>query len=52
MNQNEYHDLDDEHLYRHARLVTAAVIAKIHTIDWTTELLKTNTLIAAMRINW
>ncbi|KAI3722332.1 hypothetical protein L2E82_33365 [Cichorium intybus] len=50
--KKEYHDLDDEHLYRHARLVTSAVIAKIHTIDWTTELLKTDTLFAAMRINW
>uniref|UniRef100_A0A7N2N0D0 Uncharacterized protein n=1 Tax=Quercus lobata TaxID=97700 RepID=A0A7N2N0D0_QUELO len=28
-----YPDLDDEQLYRHARLVTAVVIAKIHTID-------------------
>ena len=26
---------DDERLYWHARLVTSAVIAKIHTIDWT-----------------
>lgn len=50
--KKEYHDLDDEHLYRHARLVTSAVIAKIHTIDWTIELLKTDTLAAAMRINW
>lgn len=47
-----YPDLDDEKLYRHARLVTSAVIAKIHTIDWTTELLKTDTLVAGMRINW
>ncbi|KAE9607480.1 putative hem peroxidase [Lupinus albus] len=47
-----YPDFDDERLYRHARLVTSAVIAKIHTIDWTVELLKTDTLLAAMRINW
>ncbi|KAK3406072.1 hypothetical protein EUGRSUZ_K02262 [Eucalyptus grandis] len=46
-----YPDLDDEKLYRHARLVTSAVIAKIHTIDWTVELLKTDTLLAGMRIN-
>ncbi|KAH0866870.1 hypothetical protein HID58_073892 [Brassica napus] len=39
-------------LYRHARLVTSAVIAKIHTIDWTVELLKTDTLLAGMRTNW
>ncbi|ESR59682.1 hypothetical protein CICLE_v10014579mg [Citrus x clementina] len=45
-------DLGDEELYRHARLVTSAVIAKVHTIDWTVELLKTDTLLAGMRINW
>ncbi|KAM4099558.1 hypothetical protein ACJW30_05G000300 [Castanea mollissima] len=47
-----YPDLDDEQLFRHARLVTAAVIAKIHTIDWTVELLKTDTLQVGMRVNW
>ncbi|WJX65442.1 Alpha-dioxygenase PIOX [Trifolium repens] len=44
--------LDDEDLYRRARLVTSAVIAKIHTIDWTVELLKTDTLFAGMNANW
>jgi alpha-dioxygenase len=33
-------------------LVTSAVIAKVHTIDWTVELLKTKTMRAAMRANW
>lgn len=47
-----YPDLDDEKLYHYARLVTSAVIAKIHTIDWTVELLRTDTLLAGMRINW
>ncbi|KAK4603773.1 hypothetical protein RGQ29_012326 [Quercus rubra] len=50
--KREYHHLDDEELYRHARLVTSAVIAKVHTIDWTVELLKTDTLLAGMRANW
>ncbi|KAK7320158.1 hypothetical protein RJT34_04892 [Clitoria ternatea] len=50
--KEHYPDFDDEQLYRHARLVTSAVIAKIHTIDWTVELLKTDTLLAGMRINW
>nr|GFD21036.1 alpha-dioxygenase 1-like [Tanacetum cinerariifolium] len=48
--KKEYPDLEDEDIYRRARLVTSAVIAKIHTIDWTIELLKTDTLVAAMRI--
>ncbi|KAA0058125.1 alpha-dioxygenase 2 [Cucumis melo var. makuwa] len=52
MLKERYPDFDDEQLYRHARLVTSAVIAKIHTIDWTVELLKTETLLAGMRINW
>ncbi|CAI9113502.1 OLC1v1014114C1 [Oldenlandia corymbosa var. corymbosa] len=52
MLKENYPDLDDEKLYRHARLVTSAVIAKVHTIDWTLELLKTDTLTAGMRINW
>ncbi|XP_024641664.1 alpha-dioxygenase 1 isoform X2 [Medicago truncatula] len=50
--KKEYPYLEDEDLYRHARLVTSAVIAKIHTIDWTVELLKTDTLLAGMRANW
>ncbi|XP_077237811.1 alpha-dioxygenase PIOX-like isoform X2 [Tasmannia lanceolata] len=50
--KKEYPEMKDEELYRHGRLVTAAVIAKIHTIDWTVELLKTNTMLAAMRGNW
>lgn len=50
--QKEYPEMNDEELYYHAKLVTSAVIAKIHTIDWTTELLKTDTLLAALRINW
>lgn len=48
----EYPHLNDEELFRKARLVTSAVIAKIHTIDWTVELLKTHTMNAAMHANW
>ncbi|CAA3021968.1 alpha-dioxygenase 1 [Olea europaea subsp. europaea] len=50
--KKEYPDLKDEELYRHARLVISAVIAKVHTIDWTVELLKTDMLRAGMRGNW
>ncbi|RDX61776.1 Alpha-dioxygenase 1, partial [Mucuna pruriens] len=50
--KSHYPELEDEELYRHARLVTSAVIAKVHTIDWTVELLKNDTLLAAMRTNW
>ena len=31
----QYPELDDEELYDKARLVNAALMAKIHTVDWT-----------------
>lgn len=52
MIQSEYPKLTDDELYHYARLVTSAVIAKIHTIDWTVELLKTDTMNAGMHANW
>lgn len=52
ISQEEHPNLSDEELYRYARLVTSAVIAKVHTIDWTVELLKTKTMRAGMRANW
>ncbi|KAM3363942.1 hypothetical protein P3S68_018796 [Capsicum galapagoense] len=42
--KKEYQELKHEDLYRHARLVTSVVIAKVHTIDWSVEILKTDTL--------
>lgn len=45
-------ELDDEGLFRKARLAVAAIVAKIHTIDWTVELLKTPMLKTAMNVNW
>lgn len=45
-------EYDDEALFRIGRLVVSAVIAKIHTIDWTVELLKTKTLYLSMNANW
>ncbi|KAF7042007.1 hypothetical protein CFC21_051712 [Triticum aestivum] len=52
MQFEEHPNLSDEELYRYAKLVTFAVIAKIHTIDWTVELLKTKIMKAAMHANW
>lgn len=42
----------DDELFEHARLVNAALIAKIHTVEWTTALLTTPTMRAAMAANW
>ena len=44
--------LSDEELFDKGRLVVSALVAKIHTIDWTVELLKTYTLQVGMRTNW
>jgi len=45
-------ELDDERLFQIARLVVSAGIAKIHTIEWTTQLLYNDPLHAAMNSNW
>ncbi|MEN8174388.1 MAG: peroxidase family protein [Pseudomonadota bacterium] len=47
-----YRDVDDERLYQVARLVVAAEIAKIHTIEWTTQLLYDEPLFLGMNSNW
>ncbi|CAN0517501.1 unnamed protein product, partial [Ectocarpus sp. 8 AP-2014] len=43
---------DDEEIFRKARLGVSAIVAKVHTIDWTVELLKNPILRTAMRANW
>jgi len=45
-------DMTDQQLYDTARLVNAAVIAKIHTIDWTPAIIAHPTTVFAMRANW
>jgi hypothetical protein len=42
----------DDELYHKARLVTAALLAKIHTLEWTLAVIQTNVLKAAMQTNW
>ena len=43
---------DDERLYQTARLIVAAMIAKIHTVEWTPAILNTPVLDRAMHVNW
>ena len=45
-------DWSDEALFQTARLVNAAVMAKIHTIEWTPAILPNRTLNDAMSANW
>lgn len=47
-----YADVTDADLFRAARLVVSAVIAKIHTVEWTTQLLYNEPLYRGMNSNW
>lgn len=42
----------DDKLFEHARLVNAALMAKIHTVEWTTAILGHPTMQTGMRGNW
>ncbi|MFF4403164.1 peroxidase family protein [Streptomyces sp. NPDC001404] len=42
----------DEELFQRARLVNAALIAKIHTVEWTPAVISHPTTVTAMHANW
>jgi hypothetical protein len=48
----KYKDVTDDELFEVARLVVSAEIAKIHTLEWTTQLLYNEPLFLAMNANW
>src|SRR6476620_9683360 len=45
-------ELSDDELYDKARLVVAALMAKIHTVDWTPAIIAHPTTVKALRTNW
>ena len=47
-----YKDVTSDELFEVARLVVAAEIAKIHTIEWTPQLLYNEPAYLAMNANW
>jgi hypothetical protein len=47
-----YPGWDDEELFQRARLVNAALLAKIHTVEWTPAVISHPTTKIAMRANW
>lgn len=47
-----YPDWDDEALFQTSRLVNAALIARIHTIEWTPAILPNEALLSGMQANW
>ena len=48
----QHPEFTDDELFGYARNVISALVAKIHTVDWTVELLKTLQLEIAMKTNW
>jgi Animal haem peroxidase len=48
----EYPHMSDQELYDKARLVNAALMAKIHTVDWTPAIIAHPTTVFALRANW
>lgn len=50
--REHYPDWDDERLFQTARLINAAEIAKIHTVEWTPGILANRTIHDAMHANW
>jgi Animal haem peroxidase len=50
--KKEYPDWTDDNLYDHARLINAALMAKIHTTEWTPGILSHPALQIGMDANW
>ena len=48
----EYPRWSDEQVFQHARLVVAALLAKIHTVEWTPAIISHPTTVTALRANW
>jgi hypothetical protein len=47
-----YKGWSDERVYQTARLIVSALIAKIHTVEWTPAILATKALDIGMHTNW
>jgi hypothetical protein len=43
---------DDERLFQQARLVNAALLAKIHTVEWSTSIVPNAAAASGVRANW
>jgi hypothetical protein len=48
----EYPTWTDDELYDRARLINSALMAKIHTIEWTPAIISHPTTKMAMKVNW
>jgi hypothetical protein len=50
--RDEYPEWSDEEIFARARLINAALLAKIHTVEWTPAIISHPTTQRAMRLNW
>ncbi len=50
--KGEYPHWSDEELFQRARLVNAALLAKIHTVEWTPAVISHPITVTALRANW
>jgi hypothetical protein len=50
--RQEYPHLDQDRVYHTARLVVSALIAKIHTVEWTPAILATEVIEVGLTANW
>jgi Animal haem peroxidase/Catalase len=48
----QYPSLSDERIYQTARLIVSALIAKIHTVEWTPAILATRAIDIGLKANW
>lgn len=48
----EYPSMSEERIYHTARLVVSALIAKIHTVEWTPAILATKAIDIGLKTNW
>ncbi len=49
---HDHPDWNDDQLFRKAKLINAAVMAKIHTVEWTPAILPHPIIKLAMNVNW
>jgi hypothetical protein len=50
--KTEYPGWSDEDIFQRARLINAALLAKIHTVEWTPAIISNPATKVAMRANW
>ena len=50
--RSHYRGWSDERVYQTARLIVAALIAKIHTVEWTPAILATEAIDLGLKANW